>query len=521
MSRKGTIVPRLSPSALLPYALLALLALALMVPALRVPPMLHDSFWIDYVWLDQFAAQLRQGILYPRWLPRSNGGLGAPVFYYYAPLSFYWAAAFKLTGLGTYAALIAAFGGAWFASGAAMLRWLRDCGRRGLPAAALYMLLPYHVIDFYRRGALAEFGVYAVLPLLALAVRRAAAGRGYAPLALAYAALILTHLPLALLASLFLIAPWTAWLAWRDRHAAMPLAAGLALGLGLAGIYLVPALTLQSHVSFDQLWSASELRASNWTFFTPSRWPDGRGVMLFVGMTALMATTAALFALRGDRWAWWAIGVCALVAGVVPGLWDVPMLAAVQFPWRALLLVEFGLVTAVARSRLSPMLSLAAVAPLLMLTVPFLEPLDAAFEWTPATLDQRHPEVLEYLPPGASHERGTYSPWALDLAQRQPPVVQERGRTILALFYFPSWEVSCGGESVPASPDPATKLFSYHGGGCTLYRVVLPAEWIGGAVSLASLLVLIALALRRKRRRVREAVPPGPSLVSAALLQAE
>jgi hypothetical protein len=280
--------------------LLALLAVVLMSPLLLSRPMAHDSFWIDMVWIEGFAEELRAGTLYPRWLSGSNGGLGAPVFYYYAPLAFYAAAFFKIAGLGTYPALLAAAGAAWFASGAAMLAWLRPCGRRALPLAALYMAAPYHILDFHWRGALAEFCAYAVLPLLAIAIRRAARGQGFVPLALAYAALVLTHLPVALLTSLFLVAPWAARLAFRDPGAIRPLTCGLALGLGLAAIYLVPALTLQAHVSFDHLWQPAEFRASNWTFFTPSRWQHPAIARLIVVLTAITALTAARFAVKRD-----------------------------------------------------------------------------------------------------------------------------------------------------------------------------------------------------------------------------
>src|SRR5882762_6415994 len=84
-------------------------ATLLTLPAAVTAPRLNDSFWIDWVWLDQFAEQLRHGVLYPRWLPLSHGGLGSPVFYYYPPLAFYLASIFVLVGLSIYGSIIAAF----------------------------------------------------------------------------------------------------------------------------------------------------------------------------------------------------------------------------------------------------------------------------------------------------------------------------------------------------------------------------------------------------------------------------
>src|SRR5256885_13913198 len=95
------------------YPLLILIAIALVLPANFSPPLLHDSFEIDWVWADQFTAELARGNFYPRWLPLSDDGLGAPVFYYYPPLSFYLSGLFGLTGLSTYASIIAAFAAAF------------------------------------------------------------------------------------------------------------------------------------------------------------------------------------------------------------------------------------------------------------------------------------------------------------------------------------------------------------------------------------------------------------------------
>ena len=85
----------------LPYAVIALAAFALLMPAILGPPMFHESFWIDVVWSDQFTALLKDGTLYPRWLPSSYDGLGAPIFYFYPPLAFYVTGFFGLTGLET------------------------------------------------------------------------------------------------------------------------------------------------------------------------------------------------------------------------------------------------------------------------------------------------------------------------------------------------------------------------------------------------------------------------------------
>jgi uncharacterized membrane protein len=179
-------------------------ALLLLLPALVRAPMTNDSFWIDWVWADQFNAALRGGVLYPRWLPQSHGGLGSPVFYFYPPLAFYVSGAAGLVGLSTYNSVLAAFGLALAGSGYAMYQWLTNWAKHPLLGAILYMIAPYHLLDFYERGAQAESLAVVLIPLIALGLR----DKRPFLLAISYAGLILTHLPLALLASLFLIFPY-------------------------------------------------------------------------------------------------------------------------------------------------------------------------------------------------------------------------------------------------------------------------------------------------------------------------
>jgi hypothetical protein len=482
-----------------PYFIIAGLTLALMARGLLGPSMTQDSFWIDIVWVQQFTALLREGVLYPRWLPASFDGLGSPVFYFYGPVAFYVTGFFGLLGFSTYGSILAAFTAALFASGVAMFHWLRNFTGRALPGACLYMAAPYHLIDFYRRGALAEFTAFALIPVLALALVRAARNGKVAMLAVAYALLIATHLPIALLSSLLLILPFGIVTARRDRSGLLPLAIGALLGIGLAGIYLMPALLLQDQVSIEKLWLSSSLRVDSWNFLTPSRWQEHAAWLLFVCLTSAVAIPAAIcFVARRDFWSGLTLFCCAVVAGLVPYFWSLPVVAKVQFPWRALAIAEFGVATALATSRLRPMVLLAAAVPMLALSALFLISPPPPGEHDPATLSRLHPDVPEYLPAGAPAKAGNMSRWALDLAAAQPAIAIEGDRTILRRFYFPAWQIRCGERLVPAFPDPKTQLISYHGRNCAAERIWTTAEIGGSALSLLSLLALV-LALLRTR----------------------
>ncbi len=486
----------------LPWLAIAALAVLLTLPAALAPVKLHDSFWIDWVWADQFADQLRQGALYPRWLPASHDGLGSPVFYYYPPLAFYPAGLLGAAGVPTYAAILATFGLGFAASGAAMYRWLKGWAVHPLAGALFYMAAPYHVVDFYGRGALAEFCAIALLPLIALGLKRVAEGRGIALAALAYAAIIATHLPLALLASLFLVAPYALVLAKGRPGELLRFAPPLALGIGLAAFYLVPALALEPWRDAAVLWTHPSLRTESWNLLAIFAGPaplTGMGLVA-ARIIAALALPALFLAVKWrSAWAGYAIACCLVVAGLVPGFWSLPLIESVQFPFRALPFAQFGLATALAlvpgRAFLAGLLAI----PALLLSATFLIAPAPAAPLPLALLAARHPDVPENLPPG-SRPYSWPSRWALDLAARRRAPINADGVTVEPLFHFPAWRVTCQGRDVATFPDPATQLLAYRGTGCTRRLGWTSAETAGALVGAAALALLLAAGLRRRRR---------------------
>lgn len=339
----------------------------------------HGSFGIDLVWSDQFSRQLWQGDPYPRWLEKSYG-TGSPAFYYYAPLSFYVVALFAWAG--AYPSLIAGFVLLNAASGAAMWHWLKDLGKdRALIGSLVYMLLPYHLIDFGRRGALAEFAAFIFIPLLARGMEKRRIGL----LAMAYAGLILSHLPVALLTSVFLI-PVLIRRSWKQ-------VAGLGLGAGLAAFYWLPAVLLMPMIR-PALW-ARHFTPGFWHLYDAFHWPERRETLLIAA--AIIGTLWAAVWLR-DKWRFWPLyaGAIAIVAAnIVPGLWSIPLLVKVQFPWRAMAIADFAIATALARSAHDPKRLAIAMAPLLSLSIAVLVlPLPTG----PSVSDlmTNYPDVAEY-----------------------------------------------------------------------------------------------------------------------------
>lgn len=488
--------------------MLGMIAAALALPAALGPVRLNDSFWIDLVWVDQFARELAHGTLYPRWLPLSHGGLGSPVFYYYPPLAFYVASLFVLAGLGNFQALVATFFVANLMSGVGVYLWLRDRTSRALAGALLFMIAPYHLFDFYERGAISEVVATACVPFVLLGIRRMLDGRrsASAGTAIAYAALILSHLPLALLASLFLFAPYALL---ETRGALRPLAkvgSALALGVLLAAIYLLPAYALDSYRSSADLWSLSNLQPSHWSLWNSGAWSDKTYTSVLLVMAALLIPVLALLARVRSTWAAWALGCAALAAGAVPFIWSIPLLSSVQFPFRVLPVAELAFATAVALAPpgkvpwLPIWCTLLLAAGFIMAATPESAPNGER------AMQERHPDVPENLPPG-DRPYTWPSRWALEVAatHRQP---RFDGRTTVEpVFYFPAWQVECAGRPVPTFPSPDHQLLAYAGRGCSRSLVWTSPERIGALISLFALIALISLSLPWSLGRHRSSRP--------------
>lgn len=464
-------------------AVVALAVLVIITPALFRPMMLHDSFWVDHVWASQFTALLGEGVLYPRWLPWSHEGLGSPVFYYYPPLAFHVAGLFGLLGLSTYASIIATFALAFFVSGIGAWYWLRGRTAYPLLGALFFTLAPYHGFDFYGRGAIAESVAIAFLPLLAIGLRRIAEGRGWSLAAVAYAAIIFSHLPLALLTSVFLIAPY----AIVHRQQWVGFACACFVGIGLAAIYLVPAIGLEPFRDAGQLWISRFLRPSYWSLYA-ANW-DVPLVVQFHLTIAVLAVPAIVFAIGSrSRPAIYATAIIAIAFGLIPFLWSLPLLRNVQFPYRILPLAELGLAAAIAsRSSLHPGVRAVAIALPLVWTVVSTQfphgPAPSRFE-----MEQLHVDVAEYLPKGTKTRPNPTHWYQRPREGRWPPPAVE-GWVVEPVFYFPSW--SCGRE------EPKTKLLM-HPPGCEPRIQLTIYEKIGGFVSLLALLALLIAWARRR-----------------------
>jgi len=411
-------------------------ALFLMAPALVLGTPPNQGIHYDVTWSLDFIEQLRAGTLYPRWLPGSFGGLGAPVFYYYAPLPFFAIGLADLAIFGllpaewTIAVAMTAFR---MLAGFGMRMWLMTLAspRAATIGAVLYMAAPYHLLDFYLRGSLGEVAMFAVIPYLALATAHLGkpGTRPVAFFAVACALALLSHLVVGSGVGLLMVGAHLLFVALRPGHSRAEVlhillrgAVGGLLGLALAATYVVPAIVLLPHVAIDQMFTA-DYAATNWLLAFPERW-FSLELLAFVASVSAVATVLALGvvllartpdARKARFWAWMSIGLIALLCGVPEWPWQSwSPLSRLQFPWRMLVVVEFAIITCIvgswhflgssARFRLAGT-SLAAAVPaffVLIGTMVLSFQWGTSEEWRGRQLVIREIRLglLEYFPPG-------------------------------------------------------------------------------------------------------------------------
>ncbi|HEX7947258.1 MAG TPA: hypothetical protein VF495_21515 [Phenylobacterium sp.] len=461
-----------------------LAAAGLMLPSLIFGPSALDSGPYNYTWTRQFADALGRGELYPRWMSDSFQGLGSPTFFFYPPLAFYLTGLIDLAGASTWQAISLAGLLLIWASGLAMWFWIRSKSKRPVLWACLYMAAPYHLADFYIRAALAEFAAYAWLPLIVMGIDRRPR-----LLAVAFAGLVCTHLPTAVLCTAFLIGPLEVAKLVKRKPIGGDLIAGL-VGLALSAIYLLPALTLQRYVSIEALFDVGFRPAEMSVWF--------RNLPLVHVATAggVMALAAAVIwqdrsmgAPRG--WAMMAMVCAALAVGLVPGLWALPVLEKVQFPYRLLSVAEFAVVTAIALRLENAAAGLAIRLGLYALLFAWVLNVAAATEIgllhrdasAYRAIERSLPDAPEYLPAGAAPKGLGYN--------RDPQV----HRFLPAdRFNFPIWRMVQDGRE--------NKVVGYTIPlGATVVRRALPIETAGAALSCLGALFLLAWAALARRRQ--------------------
>ncbi len=514
-------------------------AFAVVAPfAVRGVACAHDLIFHMNGWME-VAQQWRGGVVYPRWAAYANYGSGEPRFIFYPPLS--WILGGALGSFIPWLFVPVTFDVcATVLAGCTMFIMAREWFAQpdaGLIAIA-YAVNPYMLLTIYARSAFGEMLAASSFPLLFLwIVRRRPPRMMFVPLALTIAAVWLTNVPAAIIASyLSVLLLVLATLLRKNSRVFLYGAGAIALGLALASFYIAPALYEKSWVTSAQLLSAGVRPSENFLFARtgdPGHDSFLRAVS-WLAVAELSLTGLSIFGARRGRQRnpslWWSLVVSLLMAFLLMlplaalAYRIMPDLQFLQFPWRWLLVVGLAyavfIVSAVPVFRFKPWLYAVAFVALIAACNRALQPqcdsTETPFvvaglynngygymgtdEYTPAGGDNYEvkPDFPEFRlqaenggPSSAAHVTRSQS----SVYRKQFTISStEPVQLVLRLMNYPAWLVEVNGKQVvPHSDDPTGRMVIAlpEGHSDVDVRFVRTRDrWIGDSMSLAALLCL-------------------------------
>jgi 6-pyruvoyl-tetrahydropterin synthase-like protein len=247
----------LSAFAVVPFFFMGQSETAVSSLELRMPTT-HDMF-LHYDQMRSFYNGLAAGKIYPRWEEDTNRGFGAPTTSYYPPGIYYLTSFFYAITGDWLRTLLNAHLAMMIAAAAALYLYARRVMGRGAAFAAMagYIFLPYHLIDQYQRGAIAELLVFVWMPLMLLfgerlmkapaQTRQTATAFSIVGLAASYGAFLWSHPPTAYQFTLgFGVYVLVLAIMRREWKGLIAVAGAMALGIGVASVYLMPAAIEQN-----------------------------------------------------------------------------------------------------------------------------------------------------------------------------------------------------------------------------------------------------------------------------------
>jgi 6-pyruvoyl-tetrahydropterin synthase related domain len=322
----------------------------------------------------QFASTvynaISSGDIYPSVAGATNHGFGDVGLRFYPPLMYYaLSTAYFLTHDWYFASLLT-FTIVFFVGGVGIFFWAREEfeAQTALIAAALYVFAPYHLNQLYNNALFAEFFAMAFVPFCYLFLTRVCRKGTWLSvfgLALSYALLILSHLPLTIICSIALGFYGIVLLQKKNIWAnAAKLVVALCLAIIMTAFYWsrwIPELAWLKHSSpeyFSSIWNYR----SNFLLL-PSHFLNRdediqnlwlADLFLIVMLLSLIPTVLFFIRDKNTRTKFVTSLLVVLTVGLfmttqLSGIvWDkISVLQKVQFPWRWLAVITaFGAVFA-------------------------------------------------------------------------------------------------------------------------------------------------------------------------------
>ena len=210
-----------------------------------------------------------------RWVPQLYDGYGYPVFNFYPPLFYFLGALIANLGANIVMATNLSLFIAIFLSSCTMYLFARELWGKegGFISAIAYLFAPYHIVDLYLRGAAAETMSFVFLPLILWSfykLKQTPLKRYKALSALSSGCLLLTHNGISMI--FFPLIPiYILLLYWPYSYSRLTSLLqsfwALALGVGLAAFFWLPALVEKKFVHTELLTQGNEDFHKNFAYF--------------------------------------------------------------------------------------------------------------------------------------------------------------------------------------------------------------------------------------------------------------
>ncbi|MBI2028371.1 MAG: glycosyltransferase family 39 protein [Candidatus Levybacteria bacterium] len=344
---------------------------------------MHDDTQVARVF--EMGKALRDGMFPVRWVPDLGYGYGYPIFNFYAPLAYYVGGLFTVLGFDALISTKIMMAVGVLLSGIFMYLLAREFWGElgGIVSSLFYIYAPYHALDIYVRGDVAEFWAYAFVPLMFwgfFKVFKEARLKYIVIGSLGYAGVILSHNLTAMMVTPFLIIVILlhCYIAYKNKKILNTyyLILTAILGLMLSSFYWIPALLEMKHTNvLSQIGGGADFRdhfvCINQLWDSPWRFGGSipgciDGLSFKVGKLHIIATALVMilflfshffnkkvkylndiYHLSNGIWVIWFSIVGLLISiflmlDVSQPIWEaIPAISFFQYPWRFSLLISF------------------------------------------------------------------------------------------------------------------------------------------------------------------------------------
>lgn len=518
---------------------------------------MHDDLQIMRIY--EMDKCLKDGQLPCRWVPDMGYGYGYPLFNFYPVMPYYLGEFVHLLGFNLIWSVKIDFILSFLVSAVTMFFLARIFwgNMGGFLSAIFYVYAPYHAVDVYVRGAMAEGWSVAWAPLVFLAIYRVIKDTKITNMMLLSVSLALfltSHNPLALIFSP-IMAVWALILMFQNKKwKAIPfLIVSGVWALGLAAFFTVPVLLEGKLVHLETLFigyfnylahfiDLKQMFTSTFWGYGGSEWGPGDSMSFQIGY---LHTGAIILSLVTAVFMWWknkSLTVILLFMAAVflfsaflmhsksNFIWEIiTILQNIQFPWRILsitIFVSSFVAGSIVLLPFNKQLRIGCVVLLLFLIGFFYQkyftiekpiPLTDQEKLSGALWDlQRTAGIFDYLPKTAQLPPGKPALETVEVSSGSAMIKDFKrgtnwlsfnvestmGTTLkLPIYYFPNWKISV--DKVDTSFDYKNELgqpvFKVETGNYSIYAKLHNtfARTAANTVSLLSFIALVVLLIRQ------------------------